>query len=806
MSGPVTRDIRCATRSLLARPAYALVVLVTIALVVGPSAAVLAVVNASLVRAVPFADGDRLVRIFTFPPGVTGESNRNPLGSLDFVRFQGLERVESVAGIWALQKAIDGADEPESVATAAVSANLFRVLGASPALGRTFTDEEDRASAKVVVISHALWQRRFGLRPDIIGQTLSIDREPHEVIGVMGPEFNAAYVTSELWTPLAVHAGNLILPQATFIQSVARLKPGASVAQVQAESSALMAAVGKELPAARSGWTTGVATLRDAQFGSTRPALMMLIAAIVALALIACANLTNLNLAEIANRQGEIAVRSALGARRVDLVRAHVIESAMLALAGGAIGILLALWTLPALLALDPAAALLLGRVAVDWHVQAAAAILALIVSLTAGAVAVLSATSGDLARGLSAAKRRTVGSRTQRRVRFALVAAETTMTVVLLTAGALLVSAFDHSSRTNPGFDPGHVLTAQLRLPVAAYATPAVRAEFVKRMLAAVRATPGVADASTTQNLFVPGFTFVTLVRIDGKPAPDGQPYTVNFRRISPGYFRTMRIPVLHGRTFDDHDDATGAPVAIVSRQFAEKFWPGEDAVGRRVQRSSDPKAWLTVVGVVGDASDAGFGLAPAPTIYTSYAQSNVGTASIGLVARTVGDPLESSKAILRAIHTIDPAQPLSNVMAADRYLHESLGPDRFRSVVLLAFAALGLALASIGIYGVTSRGVAERTREMGVRLALGGRPLHIRRLVLRQSLAGVAAGFAVGVPAAVLAGYGLRHWLPGVESAAPAAGVVAQAALVAAGLVAAGIPAIRAGRVDPLIALRDA
>jgi putative ABC transport system permease protein len=395
--------------------------------------------------------------------------------------------------------------------------------------------------------------------------------------------------------------------------------------------------------------------------------------------------------------------------------------------------------------------------------------------------------------------------SRGHRRVRFVLIGAETLLAVVLLTSGGLLASAFDQSTRVDPGFDPQHVLGAQVRLPTSAYPTPESRWQFVKTVLARIRATPGVIDASTTHNMFIPGFAFITLVNIEGKPTPDGQAYTVQFRRVSPGYFRTMRIAELRGRSFDDHDDPQATPVAIVSRGFAEQFWPGEEALGRRLQRTADLSKWFTVVGVVEDVRDVSLTQAPSPTLYIPFAQNNVATASVGLVVRTAGQPLAASKAVSQAVHEVDPAQPLSNVTTVDGFLQDSLGAGRFRSVVLVVFAALGLLLASVGIYGVTARGVAERTRELGVRLALGGEPWRIRRLVLARSLAGVAAGFAAGLPAALLTAAALKQWLPGVETARPAAAILAQAGLVAAGLIAAGVPALRAGRVDPLVALRE-
>jgi putative ABC transport system permease protein len=471
---------------------------------------------------------------------------------------------------------------------------------------------------------------------------------------------------------------------------------------------------------------------------------------------------------------------------------------------GGAVGLLFAAWSLPAVLALDPTTVTPFTHVTVDWRVQVVAFSLAMLVSLLAATLPVLAVARGDIARGLADGARRTAGSRRSRRVRSALVAAETLLAVVLVTCGAVLLRAFHQDARTNPGFDPHNVLGGQLRLSAIAYPTLDARAQFVAAVLERVRAEPGVLGASSTANLFQPGFAFITLVHIEGKLTPDGQPHSVQFRRISPQYFTTMRIPERRGRTFDDHDDAKALPVAVVSQLLADTYWPGEDPIGRRVQRVADLAHWLTVIGVVGDVSDVGYGQAPAATIYVAYAQNNVQTASVGLVVRTVGDARQASKRVARAIHEIDSAQPLSSVTTLDRFLDDSLGPERFRSVLLIVFAMIGLALAAVGIYGVASRGVTERTRELGVRLLLGSRPAEIRRLILWQASASVGTGFVGGLPMAWLSTRALSHWLPGIDRPSLGVATVALAALAVAGFVAVAAPALRAGRVNPLTALR--
>jgi putative ABC transport system permease protein len=803
MLNDITRDVRQAARSLRSRPTYALVTIITLALVVGAASGVLAVVNATMIRPLPFPDGDRLVQLFSMPPGVSGVTNRNPLHPRVFHRFRGqLTQLDHVDGIWARERALGGDLEPESVAAGAVSAGFFTLMGKGPIIGRTFSEEEDRDNAKVVVLSFALWQRRFGGDARVLGRIVQIDRESHEVIGVMPRDFRPAYVPSEFWTPL--NASGQLDSAATFVQTFAHLPPGVTVPQVEAELGTVMPGVINEAPNTLKGWTPEISSLRDAQFGQRRATLLVLLAGAIALVLIACANLANLTLAQIVGRRSEIALRTALGAGHAAVVRLQVIETFMLVGVGSAAGVVLGAWTLPVLLALDPTTSRALGDVAIDWRVQAATALVALAVTIFAGVFPLARELGGDTAPSLAEGNRRAAGSRRHDRLRHLLVAAEAAMAVVLLVCGALLFSAFERTSRVDPGFDPRGVLGAQLRLSATAYATEAARTQFISRVLERVRAIPGVTAAGTTLNQFVPGFAFVTLVKIDGKPTPDGQAHTVQFRRISPGYFNTLRIPLLRGRDFHDGDGASAPLVAIVSRSFADRFWPHEDALGRRIERGAVPR-FYSVVGIVDDVSDAGFGQAPAPTIYLMYAQSNVAITPTSLVVRTDGDPNALTHAVRAAILSVDRAQPLANVTTLDQFLADSLGPQRFRSMLLAALGALALALAAVGIYGVTARAVEERTRELGVRLALGATPGGVVLLVVRQALRSVGIGVAAGVLLAAAAAQTLLQTLPGLERAEAWAAGPAVALLAVVAAAAAAIPARRAVALDPTTALRS-
>ena len=800
------RDLQHALRVLVGRPGLSIVRIATLALVLAAGGAVISVANALFLRPLPFAEGDRLIRIYTLPPGTSSFNDANPLHPLEFLRFRASPGpFEAIEGAWGQQRAVSGDGEPESMRCAAVSAGFFQLLGASPVVGRTFTEDEVRDGRQVVVLSHGLWTRRFGASPSVVGSTMTIDREPHEIVGVMDRRFEPAYVESQFWTPLPIREGNIILPGATFIQTLGRLRSDRTLRQAEAELQAALAPIAAESPNTLKGWQVYARTLRSAQFGSQSRALVLLLASIAALSLIAAANLANLTLADVLHRRAELAIRAALGATRWALVWPELLQSLVLAAVGGCIGLAIASWVLPAIIALDPSSQLRTAEFALDWRVMLGALSLAAVVMATAAVVPAVRVARADVASSLAEGGRRSIGSRGTMRLRAWLVATETALALILVSSGALVAAALERTSRVDPGFVADGVLTAQLRLSPSAYDTAEKRVQFVEQVLQRVRAVPGVADASTTMNLFQPGFAFVTLVTIEGRPTPDGQPHTVQFRRVSPGYFRTLRIPEFRGRTFDSRDVPSGLRSAVVSRSFAERFWPGEDPIGRRFQRGGSDAPWTTVIGVVGDTFDVGYGQPPAPTVYLPYAQNNVATSPVSLVVRSAGDPLAIAPQVKGAVREVDSAQPVADLATLQTFLDDSLGPQRFRSVLLGAFALLGLVLAMLGIYAVTARSVVERTREVGVRMALGGSPrrvwLGLSLGALRPFGAGAIAGGLGAVAVAVL----LAGVFPEVQSTPRLQAVPAALLLVAAGIVTAVAGARRVTRIDPLIALRS-
>jgi putative ABC transport system permease protein len=573
--------------------------------------------------------------------------------------------------------------------------------------------------------------------------------------------------------------------------------------QFNDEMATVMKATIAETPKFLTDWTSFALPIRDAQFQLQRGGLLALAGGVLALLLIACANLANLMLAQFISRRAQWSLRAALGGGRTALLRLQLFEILILAAAGGVAGIVIGRAILPVLLALDPSLVTTLGDVSVSWRVQGLVGLIAVVVALTAGFVPVLRELRGDLLRGVLDGNRRMAGSRRNRRLRAWLVGTECALSVVLLACAALLLSAFDRTARVNPGFDPSSVLTAQLRLSATAYPTEAARADLVTRVLDRVRGVPGVVSAGTTLNRFIPGFFMVTRVQIEGRSSPDGQPYVVQFRRTSPGYFDAMRIPILRGRDFTTGDGLDQPLVILVSKQMAETYWPGEDPIGRRITRGTSPKP-LTVIGVTGDVSDVSLTQAAQPTVYIPFSQNNVAVQPVSLVVRTAGEPLAATRAVRDAVLAVDSQQPIDSINTAEQFLADSLGPQRFRSTLLLALGVIGLGLAGLGVYGVTSRSVTERTQELGVRLALGATPMALARRVIWESMRVVLVGLAVGVAMTIAAIAAMFRLLPNLEQAEAWMAAPAIVLLAAVAVASSVIPARRAVSLTPVVALR--
>lgn len=789
-------------RLLVARPGLTIGRLLTVTIVVTAVTAVFSVANATMLRPLPFPDADRLVRVYLQPPGTSGFADANPFDPFEFARFrEHVRSLEAFEGIWTADRAITGEGDPESVPAGRVSSGFFAMFGARLAFGRLFTAEEVDDDARLVVVSYRYWVRRLKASREVLGRPLIIDREAHVVIGVTDPLFDPGFADAELWTPLHVRrgAGPTGL---TSVQVTARLRRDRDLTLVRQELSRVLDAIRPESPARLTGYTVDVVDLREWQFGSRRQATMILLVAVAALALVAIANLTNLTLADVLLRRREFAMRAALGGSRLDLVVPEIVQGLTIAGIGGGLGLGVAALAAPAAMALDPWIVARGLRIAVDARVATCAFGVATVVMIAAVVIPAYRLAGPAIVSHLAEGAQRTVGGRRARRPRAWLLAAQTALTLVLLTSSALVAKSLNDAAGIAPGFDSTHLVTAQLRLAAPLFPTELSRATYVDRLVTQLKQTPGVVNAATTLNPFVAGSGFQTLVRLQIGDRPDGQPQTVQYRRVSPDYFATMGIAVLQGRVFDRHDWVGSQLVAIVSRGFANRFWPDQDPLGRRLQRGASP-AWYVVVGVVDDVRDNGLDRPPVETLYTPYFQGSNVAAPVALVVRTVAEPSLAIRDIKRAVWAVDPLQPLAKVSTMDWFLATSLGPHRFRALLVTTAAVIGLVLAIVGIYAVTVRSTAERTREVGVRLALGGRPAVVWWTVAWGSLRGVAAGAVAGMLVSRLTGAALTALLPEVQSGQWVAMLVAAGALLLAGSLAAVTASRAAVSAGPIRAL---
>jgi putative ABC transport system permease protein len=795
-------ELRQAWRSLLHRQAYFLTCVATLTLVLGANSSTFAVVNATLLRPMPFATRGPVVQLFSQPPGTTAASQRNPLQQMEVPRLR--ERARTLArleGFLLSERVVTLGGEPGVAQTAAVTPGLLPMMAAPIAQGRSFLPGEGDPGHFVAIVADRYWRDVLG-SAGVIGTALVIDGQPHTIVGILSPAFAVPFLDAVVFTPLVARAEPQPRAPPRSVVGLAEVAPGASLAAVRDELEAISAQFAAEFPRTHVGWTLGAQFVRDWQYGSLRAPLVMLLVAAAFVLLIACVNIANLASAQALGRRGEMSLRIALGASSGDLLRLHAAELLIVCACGLIPGLVLAWFAVPALLAINPTIARSLGDVGIDWRVLTFSALAAMLTAVIAASVPAIRAVRGQISRALAGGTRTTRSPRAVRLQRL-LVSLEVALCLALLMAGAVVVQGLRDLSRRGPGYDATSVLTAQIRLPDQPYQAPELRALVVQRMLDDIRTLPGVVSASTVQNPFVPGFSYQTLIRVKDVPTPDDQPHTVQFRRVSTDYFRTLRINGVAGRAFTDEDVAAAPAVAIVSKRFAEALLPGIDPIGRTLLRVNPPP--LTIVGVVDDVSDVSVAAAPEATIYLPWAQNNNSGVPITFVIRTAVDPASLASPVRDVVKRIDASLPLRRVQPLEAFVSESTAPERFRTIVLGIIAMLGLVLAAVGISGVTSRSVIDRSREFAVRLALGSHAAGIIRLVLVES----ARDLAVGALAGVVSGVALCLLLTRVLDHVGAPGAVTTglsiAVIVGVGLIAAFIPALRLRRVQPAQVLRS-
>jgi putative ABC transport system permease protein len=804
------QDLRYGLRMLWKSPGFTLVAIIALALGIGANTAIFSVVNAMLLRPLPYSDPDRIVTLWETNPNLTAKYLRthNEASPANFYDWRGQQTVFDDIGAFRWNTFnLTGVDTPEQLLGNRATASLFRVLAVKPLLGRTFTEEEDRdGSPRVVVLSYGLWQRRFGGDPDIINRQISIDTESHTVIGVMPREFEFPNASVEMWTPLALDSKDAARRGAHYLYTRARLKSGVTLEQAQGEMNTIAARLRQQYPDTNADRDVRVVRTQDDTNEQLRPALFVLFAAVGFVLLIACANVANLSLARSSARHKELSIRAALGASRARMIRQMLTESVLLSTMGGVGGVLLAMWGLDLVTASVPRDYALSfhgwNQIKLDGWVLAFTMLVAVATGLLFGIVPALQATKTDLNESLKEGGGRGSASHARRRFRDGLVIAEVALALVLLVGAGLMFKSFARMLDVQPGFDPHGVVTMGLGLPEARYAKPEQWTQFYKQLLEKLRAEPGVESASVINYLPMGGSGGTTTFIIDGRPAPPkGQNPEANFRAASSDYFKTLRIPLLKGRAFTDQDTADKPLVAIVNETFARTFFSGEEVIGKRL-RDPDGTNPTEIVGVVSDVKHWGLDDEPEPYLYMAHAQSP--DPGMTIAVRSAIDPSAMAATVRRDVQTFDRDLPVFDIKSLEQRVEESGSQKRLTVYLLTVFAAVALLLAAVGIYGVLAYSVAQRTHEIGIRMALGAQTRDVVRLVLRQGMVLALVGVVAGVLASLALTKLIKAMLFHVSPTDPATFALVSVALASVALVACLVPARRATKVDPMIALR--
>ncbi|HEX5707825.1 MAG TPA: ABC transporter permease [Pyrinomonadaceae bacterium] len=800
----LSQDVRYGARMLWRQPGFTLVAVLTLALGIGANTAIFSVINAVLLRPLPYADPDRVVSVKkikrTGIPGITG---------LEYLEWRETQSFEAVAAHTYNNFNLTGDGEPERLPVAQVTANLFPLLGVQPLAGRAFLPEEDAPGRnQVVIVSRGFWQRRYGGDPSLVGKTITLNETPYTVVGVMPESFRfpGGY---DLWMPLALNeAVEREGKRMSLIEVVARLRPGVRLEQARAELEATGARVAetREEGAATS---LDVVPLHQQLVSGLRTMLLLLFGTVGLVLLIACANVANLLLARTAAREKEMAIRAAVGAARWRIVRQLLTESALLALAGGALGGLLSMWCIAPVVSLIPesVAGSIQGvsEIGADARMFAFTFGVSLLTALVFGLAPALQASKPDLNESLKEGGKQARGWRGGR-LRSAFVVFELALTLVLLVGAGLLVRSFDRLLRVEPGFKSEGVLTMRIDLPRSRYRQSAQMLGFYEQLLERVGALPGVASAGIVNHRPFQGHGMVAFFDLEGVPRLDRETERpIPAGVVSPAYFHTLSIPVAEGRAFNDGDTKEAMQVAVVNAAFARRFYPNESAVGKRISFDCKEERELcrTIVGVVGDVRQEELTTEPTPEIYVPHAQGMMGGMTL-MVRVSGGDPLALAGAVRAQVSAVDKDQPVSQVKTLGQYVSEATARSRSLTLLLVMLAGIALVLAVVGVYGVVSYTVAQRTHEIGVRMALGAQGGDVLRLVFGQGLRLVLLGVAAGLLSAFWLTRMMESLLFGVSATDPVTFAGIALLLGAAALLACLIPARRATKVDPMVALR--
>jgi putative ABC transport system permease protein len=792
-------DMRYAGRQLVKSPAFTIVVVLTLGLGIGATSAIFSVVNAVLLRPLPYPEADRLVRVHEIVPQY-GRFSVAPATFLDWRQQNSV--FERIAAYATASTTLAGTDGPERVPSAAVSWDLFELLKVDPILGRTFTAQEGTpVKPTVAIISYGAWQRRFGADRSVLGRPVTLNGTSTTIIGVMPPDFYFPSRTIEIWTPLAFNPANATRG-GHFIGVIARMKPGVSVETANTEMKTISERLALQYPQQSANESAEVVQLLESLVADIRPALLTLLTAVGVVVLIACANVANLLLVRASVREKEIAIRAALGAGRRRLVLQMLAESVVLALAGGGLGLLLAYLAIPAIKTLSAAGIPRIADLSIDITVLAFVAGVSLFTGLIFGLAPAWHASRARLGHVLKDGAR-TSSSAGGRWVRNTLLVVEVGLSIVLLVGAALLLRSFAKLTGVDPGFHPERVLAFQVSLPNAAYPEPHNRATFFSTLLEKLDALPGVASAGMVQSLPMRG-SYVLSLTFQGRPAPPpNMEPSANYRVASPKYFETLGIPLLRGRTFNDQDTETSPQVAIVDQAFVDRYFPAENPLGHRIDIGNGGTGVNEIVGVVGSVHHEGLDANPRPTMYVPYRQDIF--SSMWIMARTGGDPVGLARSVRQVMREIDPALPAFGMGPLADAVTESVAPRRFSMLLLTIFAGIAVFLAAVGLYGVVAYTVTQRTQEIGVRMAIGARPADVLRMVVGDGLRLATIGVVLGIAVALGLARVIKSMLFDVTPFDAASYGATAMVLLAVAALACYLPARRAMRVDPLVALRQ-
>ena len=789
-------EILHAARALLRRPGFTIVVVLTLALGIGANTAIFSIVDSVLLRPLPYPNASRLAAVWGVYPEFGNTSTSLP----DFRDYRAQTRRFDALGAASMQGLnLAGDGSAERVSALNQTANYLSVLGLSPTLGRGFLPEEESRTSRVLMLGHDFWQRRYAGDRSVLGRTLSLNGRPYTVVGV-GPKGLAYPENADLLLPLNVADTNASR-RAEFLTVVGRLAPGATLREAKAEMMTIAQRLAQEYPETNATIRTTVVDLQEEIVGNVRPALLVFMGAVGIVLLVVCVNVANLLLARAVGREREMSIRSALGATRARIFRQLVLESLVLALAGGALGVALAWVVVGGLRGIEFDAVPRLAEVSLDARVGLFALALSLLTGVLFGIVPALRLAETSLQGTLRSGGRGMSGTAGVQRLRGGLVLAEVALAVMLLVGAGLLLRSFVELQRTHPGFDPAPVMTARVALPAVRYDSAAKVRAFWTALETRLQAIPGVSAAALTSALPFAGVPYLSF-EIPGQPerAPGGPPQDVQPYNVTPGYFQTMGITLKRGRGLSDADAGDAPAVAIVNETFAKRYFPGEDPIGKRIVMWDT----ATIVGIAGDVRQESLGDQPYPQLYWSALQQTPSGMFVALRTSGGGDPTQVTAAVRRIVAELDPELPLHAVASMDERIALTVAQPKLAATLTSAFAIATLVLAAIGVYGVVSYGVAQRTRELGVRMALGANAGDVRMLVLRQAMSPVAIGIVVGLVGAWAGGRLLRQLLYGVGSTDVATFVGTALFLGIVAAVSAWLPARRATAITPTEALR--